>query len=464
MARTDSEILASLKESLSAADPSIDTEKGPVFNFLLRPVPSELQKTEADAERVAILATLQLDQVTTDEEVAALATSFSIRLGGGKASKTKSQLFFALRRPLEDIVIDRGNLVGTDDQQFTYFVSEARTMPVNSIDNFFNPQTRRYEILVPCEATAVGPTFDLPPSRVTRIITPIDGIDGTINTDYYRGGEEAEDLSNSIDRVRAKLAGLDPETGGGIISDIRNFDSENVRDVSLVYPKDRSLFKRVTSRPAIDAYVLGSSVDTIEQTVIATGGETQIQIERRPVTEVSSVTVNGTNTAFTFIPDTSREFGGSPRSSDYILLEDPLVALDTVVISYEYNQLLFDLQNDLFSLDRPFDTDVLARKPRDIGLEIALDAVIAASFDTARAFNAIEASLFSQVESDFFVDAILPEVVRQNVIDEVGGITQLRFTLFRRTSGGTLDVEPIDLDKNETAFIDQTLLSINVRR
>ena len=125
MARTDAEIQQSLIESLQATDPSVDVRKGPVFDFLLRPVPPELQKTEADVERLTILTTIQLDDVATEAEIQAMATSFSIRLGGGKPSKTRNQVFFTFTAPLQDVVIDRGNLVGTIEQNLSAFGSKA---------------------------------------------------------------------------------------------------------------------------------------------------------------------------------------------------------------------------------------------------------------------------------------------------------------------------------------------------
>jgi hypothetical protein len=464
MARTDTEIQKSLIESIHAVDPSVDVVKGPVYDFLIRPVPSELAKTEQDAERLTILTTLQLDQVATQAEIEAMATSFSLRLGGGKASKTTGQVFYAYTKPIRDAVADRGTLVGTQDQRYTYFVSEKVTLPASSADNFYNPQNRRYEITAKCEATAVGPDFDLPPYRVNKLITKIAGIDGTENISEYRNGQVSEDLPNSVARVQAKFAGLDPESGGGISSDIRNYDAENVSDVSLVYPKDRSLFKRLTNRPAIDAYVIGEQIETLDQTYVALGGETTVQLTNRPVRDITTVKVNGIEVDFSFIPDTTRESGGSPRSTDYVLLAAPLVAADVAVVTYRYNYLAYQMQQDLFVLERPFDTDVLVREPRRVGVWIELDATVVASFDTARVSDAIQAKLFEEVETGFFIDILQPETIRQDIRDQIAGVSNVRVTKFRRTSGGILDVETIEIAKNETPYIDQGRLKITVRR
>lgn len=464
MARTEDEIRQSLIESLRAVDQSVDVAKGPVYNFLLKPVPVELQKTEADVERLVILTTQQLGRVATQEEVEALATSFSIRLGGGRASRSSGQVFFTNRRPTEDIVINRGELVGTTDQRYTYFVSEQGTLPAATADNFFNAATRRYELVLRCEATAVGPDFDLPPGRITRLLTSITGIDGTINITQYTGGQEAEALEESVDRIRAKLAGLDPETGGGLKSDIRNYDSENVTDVSLVYPKDRTLFRRLTNRPAIDAYVLGNVIETVQQTYTATGGETDIQLENVPAVTLNSVTVNGTDVTATLIQDETRQTGYSARATDYVLMPTGLTASDVVILNYDYDALIADMQTDLFEQERPFDTDVLARQAREVGIEIVVDATILPSGDEARTFTQIEAKLFEKVETEFFQDVLLPEVLREQIQDEVAGLNTLRFVRFRRTSGSLLDVESITLAKNERSVIDQDVLDIRVRK
>lgn len=464
MARTQDEILQSLVESLRAIDQSVDVAKGPVYNFLLRPVPIELQKTEADVERLTILTTQQLDRVATEDEIAALATNFSIRLGGGRASRTRNQTFYTSTRPTSDVAIDRGILIGTEDQRYTYFVSERAVLPANTIDNFYNAATRRYEISAPCEATAVGPDFDLPPTRVSKLITRVPGIDGTVNNNAYEGGQEAETGTNAVDRIRAKFAGLDPETGGGIKSDIRNFDPENVTDVSLVYPKDRALFRRYTARPAIDAYVIGAAIETTSETYVATGGETTLSLAYQPVDTVTSVTVNGTNVTFDTIEDTSRETGGSAIATTYVLLETALVAADVVTTQYSYNALIYEMQDQLFGLERPFDTDVLAREPRILTVDVSIDATLLPSADEARVYVAIESKLYDLIETAYFQDILQPEIVREQLRDSVTGIATLRVTRFRRSTVSIADIETVPLQKNEVARINQNTLEIRVRK
>jgi len=87
-----------------------------------------------------------------------------------------------------------------------------------------------------------------------------------------------------------------------------------------------------------------------------------------------------------------------------------------------------------------------------------------ASFDTARVSDAIQAKLFEEVETGFFIDILQPETIRQDIRDQIAGVSNVRVTKFRRTSGGILDVETIEIAKNETPYIDQGRLKITVRR
>ena len=194
------------------------------------------------------------------------------------------------------------------------------------------------------------------------------------------------------------------------------------------------------------------------------GGETTVACDNVPARTLNTVTVNGTTVSASLIQDTTRESGYSARATDYVLLPSALSPSDVVAINYDYNALITDMQTDLFELERPFDTDVLAREPLDVGIEIIVDATILPSGDEARTFSQIESKLFEKIETDYFQSALLPEVIRQQIQDEVSGLNVLRFVRFRRTSGSVLDVETVQLDKNQVAVIDQNLLDIRVRK
>lgn len=464
MARTVDEIQTSIIASLEAIDPSIDVQKGPIFDFLLQPVPVELADTEARADRIARLVTAQLDEVATQEEVEAMATSFSVPLGTGKQSSGRA-VFYTFARPTTDIPIPRGTLIGTTRQDFTFFVTDANlVLSAADADAYFNSARRRYEITANIEATSVGPDFDLPPFRINTLFTQIEGLDGVVNLERTQNGLDQEELALSVERIRTKFNGNDPEIGGGINSQIRNYAPDIVTDVNLVFPKDTE-FRRSTSRPAIDAYVNGADAQSVDQSFVAIGGEQDIALEQPPVISVESVTVNGTEVDFAFLQDTSATIGGSNIAEDRVILESPVTTSDVVAITYTRDKLIDDLQTDLFNPDdRTFETDILAKRRKATPIVIQLTAKVLPSFDPNRTSDAIESALFDFVETGLFAEELLPEPIRQQIKDEVGGISELRFTKFQRLSGSTLDVEVITLAKNEVAQIDQASLVLDVRR
>lgn len=465
MARSIDEIQTSLIESIKNTDESIDVAKGPIFDFLLAPVPSVLAETEARADRIARLVTAQLDQVATQDEVEAMATSFSVPLGTGRASRGRAT-FFTVTRPTSDIPIPRGTIIGTPDRQLTFFVTNATlVMESANADAYYVASRRRYEITANIEATSVGPDFDLPPQRIRTVLTPITGIEGVANLTETSGGLTEESLATSVARIRAKFAGLDPDSGGGISSALRNYAPSTIVDVALVFPKDRFLFRRRTNRPAIDAYVNGEDLTEVTESFVAVGGEQDIVLEQPPVVSVESVAVNGSEVDFAFLPDTSREVGGSTRGQDRVYLTTPLSLNDVFEVTYTTDSVIGGAQTELFDAEgRAFDTDILVRRKRVVSIAISLSARVLTSFDQSRVSDAIEASLTEQVESGVFGEELKPEVIRQNIKDAVGGISEIRFKLFQRTEGAEVDVEVISLATNEVAVIDQSALSIDVRK
>ena len=79
MARSIEEVQLSMQQSLEAADPTIESRSGPVFNIMLQPVSNEVAKIEAEQERIGALYSLQFQNVATEAETTALATNFGIQ-------------------------------------------------------------------------------------------------------------------------------------------------------------------------------------------------------------------------------------------------------------------------------------------------------------------------------------------------------------------------------------------------
>ena len=465
MARTARQIANSLGQAVQASDPTADLAKGPVFDLLIAPVAPELAVTEQAAEDLRTLASLQLDRVVTLDEVQAIGTSFGLPQIDGR-SATVQQTFYTTTRPTSDLTIQRGSIVGTTDGSRLFQTVEGATMLATSADQYYVASRRRYELIVACQALAIGTAANLPAFRITRLITRIAGFDGTENRQISQGGTDRQSFTEYLNRIRRKFLGLTPETGGGLISQIFESAPNTITDVSLVYPKDRSIFRRDTGRPAIDAYIIGEDIATGQQRYTAVGGETAITLERPPVESVTLVQIDGTSTTgFALVPDPDVRRAGTARAVDVLVLTAPLTANQIVDISYQYDGTVYELQiNGFDQALQQFGTDILIRKPVIVPVAIELDITVLSSFDTNRVSDAVQTKLFDFIEASVFLGSLLPEVIVQAILNDVAGVSSVRLLRFAPSNKAALAVEAIVLTKNEISKIDQANLSIRVHQ
>jgi hypothetical protein len=464
MARTPEGVRDSIVETMTDRDPSVDVQKGPIYDFLIAPVAPEVSSIEEEQDRISSLVSLQFDEVATDEEADSIGDSFSIPRSSGKAATCSRQAFHTSTRPTVDIPVERGTVVGNADLSKTYFTAERVVIEVDNLDAYYNASKRRYEVTTSIEATAVGESYNLPAFRIAKMVTTIDGIDGTENLIESKDGSDQQSTSAYMDRVRAKFSGLNPESGGGIRSAIWEAFPDDVDAVSLVYPKDRTVFTRPIADPAIDAYIIGGFDDVATDSYTSTaGGETEFTLDFQPVTGINSVQVNGADVTYTFVEDTDRSFGLSQRGTSKVELATALSISDELNIEYTYDKMIYDLQTLSFDEDeRPFGTDVLCKKPHVVPMTVEVDATILPSFDPIRVEDAIRSEIYDYIEPATFVGSRIPEELRQLILSEVGGVYRLNMLKFTRTDGGTLDVETVDFEKGELPVVDDTYLVVNI--
>lgn len=464
MSRTPQQIRDSLSATIQSVDPSTDLDKGPISDFLLDPVPPELAQTELQVEQLGQLVSLQLSAVATTDQLNSIGTSFGISKLSGRNSQCR-QTFFTFTQPTVDIVIPRGALVGVSDNSLIYVVDEQVTLPALQQSVFFNASRRRWEITARVVAVASGPDFDLPAFRIIKILSRLGGIDGTENREPATGGLTQQANADYFRRIQLKFAGQNPEAGAGIISSVIEYDPDDVADVALVYPKDREIFKRDISRPAIDVYVSGTDPkSTTFTTTPALGGETVFNLPNVPVLSVDSVLKNNVAiTGFAFVPDTTPQTQQSARAVDQVVLTTPLVAGQVLTIGYTFNNLISGLQANRFSSKpRQFDTDLLARSALEVAVAVDLSITVLPSFDTARVSDAVKFLIFQYVNPSVFVSDLLPEVLRQNILQQVSGISSVTVNTF--TSTGNSPVGVVKLLKNQIPVVDQANLVIRVRQ
>ena len=464
MSRTEAEIQTSISATITDLEPSVDVKKGPIRTLFVLPTAKEVAVIESEQDRLGSLFSLNFPEVATEGEIEALKV-FGVGFNVGSRARGP-QTFFRFSRPKTEDVIDLpiGSLVGTSDGLKVFQIVESQKIKGENADAFFNANKRRYEFPAVIEAESVGDDFNSPPFRITRVLTQIDGIDGTENQGAISGGAGRESARKYAERVLARVVG--PTGGiGALESYAREFDPSNVKDVILVFSSDSKNFKRTVSRPAVDVFIIGEVISRGEQTYRAVGLEKEILLASPPIRSVSQVTINGGDLSaseYSLYKDTSLQLGSSTRSLDKIVLENALSSGDIVVITYSYNKLLMDIQDDLLlSGEKPFGTDVLFREARELVVLISVELVMLSAFDTVSARQDTSTLVRQFVESEKFSQILLPEDLYRKLSSEIPGVLTVILKKFTPEVLSVLDVETVEIPRGyKTVLSKNSVLKI----
>jgi len=468
MARTQNQILDSLQATLKGIDERIDLKVGPTWDYLLAPVPVELSPIESLIDRVYQYYSPSFAQVATPDE----ARDFSNNFGAGSSVgeyATTYVIFYRNSAPVAGIayIIPTGTLVLTADSNLAFSTLQSVTMDGNFASIYYNPTNKRYELKVLVQAVNTGERYNIPRGHLIRMQPRVDGIDGVAQITDAAGGTEPEDSVSLAQRTQDKFKGLDVNSMGGIGTRVKALRPTLVQQVAVVRPTDRMEFRRLTSGPALDIYVLGQSIVDFSGQYLGIGGETVVPFSvNRTVTAVSTVTVSGsalTSDLWTFHPDTSLEFQLSTRASPYIKLTSPLGTGDLVEIDGLRNSLLDTIQDAYLSENSLFGTDVLVRNFIDLPIVVNLEVKIN-SGDPDTVAQYIANVLYFVIEPSSTIPTILtPDMVKSQIDNSLFSIESLKFLAFKRQYGSIANVETITPYKNQIPKYNATMSTITVR-
>jgi hypothetical protein len=463
MAITAEQIEADLRASIETEDNTIDTSRGPVPALYIRPQSGQLAAVSTEAEEVRQLFTLQFPSVITSEEAQLALGNFGSVPGLGSKSR-HVQYFMRFTRPNADITVSAGQLVSNIDGSLVYKVLESATMLVSAASAYYNPSRNTYEVSCLVEALGSGTDYELAAYRVNTLLTPIVGIDSTENRTQSKGGTPAETIDQQSARLKQSLLGLNKGAPGGIKSGITNQYSDKVTEVITVEPFDTN-FHRITAGNAIDVYIWGDEQGTFTQTTFAVANQTQIVLSKKPVTSVTRVTINGiSETGYTLLVDSSFETGYSLSSVDAVIFDNPLLVGDEVVIEFSYNSILETLQNDYFNANEStlFNVDMLLRIPFPVKPKITMTVRSLPSYEASSIETQIRDYLATFLTPTAKIDAIYPEIMRQEIRSTIPGIQSLTVSEFRRSEGSLLDIEPIFFTDSERSIYDADVITLKV--
>lgn len=462
MAKSAEEIKKELEDSVLQSNNTLDISQGPIPDVMIKPQSGQLANASTDAESLRQLFTLQFEASATDEEIKNALANYGSTPGAGKKA-THIQHFLRFTKPVIDISVPSGTLVSNSGGDMVYRVVNGGTIVAASANLFFNSTRKAYELGLLVEAVGIGEKYNIPANRVISLMTPVSGIDSTENRAKSEGGLEVESRDSQTARLKNSLLGINLGAPGGLKDLITNEMPENVSDVAIIQPFERE-FYRETTGPALDIYVIGTSLDIYTQSYVAAGGETLLPLTKKPATEIYSLTVNSVSVSYSLIVDASLETGYSLQSNDVVMLDTPLVAFDVVNIEYGYNKLLENVNNTVFSSGDGFlfNTDILIRSPFKIAPVLVGEIQALPSYSVTEVEQNTLTYFTKLFNFTVFTEILYPEVVRQNVLTQVSGVQSFKLREFRRSSGSFSLVEPLRYARNEVSTFSVNYYKITV--
>jgi len=466
MARTLEQIRDALRTSITGIDNRLDLKVGPLWDYLIAPIPPELYSIEIRIENLKRYYSPNFSSVATQQE----ARDFAINFGTGPSIGNFARatiVFYRNSPPAAGLAytVPIGMLVQTIDGTLVYRTTQSAVMAGDYAATYFNPSTQRYEVYVTVEAVAPGVTYNIPANHIRKMQYPLTGFDGIQQMSEASGGTEPEDSLSVALRVQEKFKGLERNSIGGITTLIKEAEPSRVTAVSVVKPTDRVEFRRLTSGPALDVYVLGENLTRFSEDFLASGGEIVVPITvNRTVVGVTSVSVNGNVISdWTFVPDSTLEYQFSTRSNPVIQLATPITVNDLVEIIGVRNSVLDDLQWYFTEENALFKTDVLLRSFIVSPIIVSLECRIS-SGDADVIREQIVAFVTAYIQPSSGIPSMLvPDAVRSLLKENIPEIDSVRILEFRRRYGSISVVEIISPYKNQVPVYDTVASSIVVR-
>lgn len=464
MARTPDEVQQDYGEEYRAIDPSVESTKGPIFDFIVRPNSRFISEAEERQDRTDRLASNDFTAVASDEELERMAAGVGAGVPQGEVATTQ-QTFGTYSRPKSNQVIQipQGSIVGTSDGGILYQTTEPAQIDGDYPDRYLNPSRRTYEILVPIQSVSAGSKYNLPPTRVRKLVSTIEGIDFTENRFRIRDGKDPGTVEDLVERAQNSLQGQELGSIGGLQAGILSAFQENVLSVSVVTSAEYHIFRRQVTKPGIDIYYAGEIREEIELNSTALGGELTIDFDNTPILEVIEVLINGSSVTYEVVEDDDPATMGSQQDSTHILLESALSPGDAILVRYAYDSLAGAISTAFSGSNSLFETDTLVRKSFKKNPTIHLSGKTSSTFNPFALRKNIEDSIINFFETNEHGSVYLPSVLEDYLEDRVIGLSSRpTIGLFHLEERALRDIEPIQLRKNEVAAIDFDKIELSI--
>jgi len=170
---------------------------------------------QALASAMGFTNVANVQQIIDDSFDKLSANTNKVRLGAQPAVGTAT--FYTPTEPQNDLVVEEGTLVPTQDGSATFRVTSRVTLPFTSRDSYFNIQRRRWEIQANIIATTPGENGNVPAGQITRVIGGASGLQVT-NLEATRFGRNEESNQDLAERSMLAFSSVDAGTKSGYLA------------------------------------------------------------------------------------------------------------------------------------------------------------------------------------------------------------------------------------------------------
>jgi uncharacterized phage protein gp47/JayE len=302
--RARSDILYSISKELMLNNENVNVVPGSVFRDMIDPISLEIEKLYVIQD--FIFACLSLDtllkfddenedgisdsvlvnlrkkalanalglkdpynlQILIDEQFDKYASNYNItRKGATKATGTIT--FYTEIRPIEDIIISDRTVVSTSPDlsenrlTINFYVKGTKIINVSSIDNYYNPVLKRYEIQAEIEAVEAGESGNVPAGSITVALNVSPTLK-VINNEPTRYGTNRETNRQLANRIKATRMSIDTGTEQGYIATAMNVSGvqevkiEKAGSFLMMRDYDSSTKQHIGGK--VDVYIKGRRI------------------------------------------------------------------------------------------------------------------------------------------------------------------------------------------------------------
>lgn len=458
-----------LIDAVKAVNPSIDTDKGPVFDLLLRPVPDEIASVSGD---ISALSTLYSPLIATDsnntQAIDTLGEAFKVSKPAGQRARC-GLVFWFTALPTTTINIPAGTAVSTVDKSIIYTTtSDIRGINAQTAFAYYNSSTGRYEVFVDAVASQEGAAYEVPAYRLTLLLSTVSGISGVYNPTQGQGGVDAGSYSTYLSLIQKRFRGR-------VASSFASYEElalELYPDIvtGFIPSSDTSGFRRSVRGDGFDCVVAVPYSLTAEETFQASQatpgsepGTLVFELLHQPCLGVNAVYVNGSYVSnYEFLQDTDPATQYSARGHDRVLIKQTLKVTDTVRVNFNYCGYCYGLQGQLFNTntDDFFGSDGLVRLAEPAGVVVEMDVQLV--MQTSGFQSSIVAFILGYINGLGFTSNLSPEQFITDLYATYTEIRSVKLKQFHREGNYTNQVDVIDFLGFETPSITAANCTVKV--